>query len=51
MGVQCMRLGLRAETQFLAIDIFHRICTATSFERYHSALKAASSLYVAAKYE
>jgi hypothetical protein len=46
----CTRLGLQLETQFLAFDLFHRICTAAPFERYHSALKAATSLYVAAKY-
>ena len=44
-------MGLKLETQFLAFEIFHRICTAPDFERYHSALKAAASIYVAAKYE
>lgn len=47
----CASLGLRVETQFLAFEIFHRICTAPSFIRYHSALKAAASLYIAAKYQ
>lgn len=47
----CRRLGLQLETQFRAFDIFHRICTAGPFERYHSCLKAATSLYMAAKIE
>lgn len=47
----CQKLGLLLETQFLAFDIFHRICTAPEFEQYHSPLKAAACLYIAAKYE
>jgi len=46
----CTKLNFRAETHFLAVNIFHRICTAVNFGKDHNSLKAASALFIAAKY-
>ena len=46
----CFTYKLRLETQFLALNIFHRINCDSDIVEYHLLLKVAVSLFMAAKY-